>query len=390
MSNRDATPTGGRRPYERTKHPGVWRRGSSYVVRVRVGDGRKVERSARTITEAKAIRAELVAARRKGHAGTLRDRSTVAGYAEAWLTSYTGRTQGGVRASTVAEYRRDLELHVLPALGRRPLAELAPQEVKLLVRGLTDGTAPTPRGFTRRPLAPGSIRNALAPLRAMLATAVEEGVLVVNPCAAVRVPAPRLADRDLRVLEPWELDRLAGAAPAGMGRCLVRLAAESALRASELLGLEWRDLDLAANPPRLRVERGYVGGQVAAPKTGHGKRVVPITRGMAGELRAWRVASAASQARDPVFIRDELGERASARLYGRRVLEPAIREAGLGPPFGWHTLRRSRITAWLRAGMPVHVASRLAGHASVAFTLSVYAFALPSDLPDLDRLAGGS
>src|SRR5262245_11912211 len=118
---------GAGRPEVPTKDPGVYRRGNRYVVRV-VINGRKVRRSAATAREAKALRAELVAQR---HRGTFRRsaNTTLAAYAESWLASYHGRTGLGVRRATVDEYRRDLELHVLPALGSKPLGASTSQDV---------------------------------------------------------------------------------------------------------------------------------------------------------------------------------------------------------------------------------------------------------------------
>ena len=57
-----------------------------------------------------------------------------------------------------------------------------------------------------------------------------------------------------------------------------------------------------------------------------------------------------------------------------------------------YDLRHTCITLWIKAGVDVHVASRLAGHATAAFTLTVYAKALPSQQLEaaekMDRLCG--
>ena len=382
MTDRDHT---GGRPYLTTRHAGVCRRGSRYVVRV-VIDGRKVQRSAATIEEAKQLRAELVAERRRGDRRSTDGRVTLEEYSSRWLASYQGRTGHGVRGQTVDGYARDLELHVLPALGDTPLADITPQDVKLLVSQLVDGSAPSRAGHQRRKLSAGSVRNAVAPLRALLATAVEELLIPANPCAVIRVASPRLGDRAVRVLDRDEVARLLDAAPEGLGRCLLRVLAEGGLRISEALGLRWADLDLAAEPPRLRVERRIVDGDVDVPKSSFGRRTVPLTRQAARELRAWRLASPWSLDTDSVFC-DELG--GPWRLWDlrRRILDPAARVAGLDT-FGFHVLRHSFVTNLLRAGVPAVTVSRLAGHASPAFTLSVYSHVLAADLPDLDALAG--
>ena len=49
-----------------------------------------------------------------------------------WVRTYQGRTSRGIRAETIHEYERDLELHVLPVLGRRRLSEIEQRELKAL------------------------------------------------------------------------------------------------------------------------------------------------------------------------------------------------------------------------------------------------------------------
>jgi hypothetical protein len=110
-----------------------------------VVDGRKVQRSAATVKEAKTLRDELRVARARGTFKRA-EPSTLAQYAEAWLAGYHGRTGSGIRAGTVEGYRRDLELHVLPAFGGRPIGAITPQLVKALARALAEGTAPAGRG----------------------------------------------------------------------------------------------------------------------------------------------------------------------------------------------------------------------------------------------------
>ena len=45
--------------------------------------------------------------------------------------------------------------------------------------------------------------------------------------------------------------------------------------------------------------------------------------------------------------------------------------------FRIYDLRHTCITLWIKTGVRVHVASKLAGHATAAFTLTVYAKVLP-------------
>ena len=49
------------RPLERTQRPGIFRRGNRYVVRVKDSRGKQVQRAARTLSEARKVKAALTA-----------------------------------------------------------------------------------------------------------------------------------------------------------------------------------------------------------------------------------------------------------------------------------------------------------------------------------------
>jgi site-specific recombinase XerD len=52
-----------------------------------------------------------------------------------------------------------------------------------------------------------------------------------------------------------------------------------------------------------------------------------------------------------------------------------------------YTLRHYAITSWLRAGVPVHVVQRMAGHSELSTTLR-YVHFVKADLEDAARLIG--
>ena len=77
----------GSRALTRTATPGIFKRGSRYVVRVRAG-GRQVQRSARTLAEARALRAQLLA---DPPSAVVNTRVSVRAYASSWLETWKSR-----------------------------------------------------------------------------------------------------------------------------------------------------------------------------------------------------------------------------------------------------------------------------------------------------------
>jgi hypothetical protein len=101
-----------RLPLERTDAPGIYRRGSKYVVVYRV-EGRQRKQYAHTLAEARAINLQ-----RDGEARALRRGPTLHGFSLLWLDRYAGTGHDSVRATTRREYRRLLVKFALTYFDR--------------------------------------------------------------------------------------------------------------------------------------------------------------------------------------------------------------------------------------------------------------------------------
>jgi integrase len=351
---------------EPTNTRGIYRRGRSYVFRFRDHRGRVRQRSAPTLAEARAAKAALTTDVRRGEYRELRT-ITLADYAATWAATYAGRTGRGIRPNTLADYRRDLERHVLPRLGRMRLAEIEPRDVKLLTRELAESG-----------LGPSTVRNVIAPLRALLQTAVEEGVIRANPALGLRLPGP--ARGVPKHLEPEELERLYAETP-GEWRLFVRLLAYTGCRIGEFVELRWRDLDLEAG--RLSVSRRRYRGGVAAPKSAYGVRTLPLPRSLVVELARHRLASAHSGDEAPLFP-TFTGTPLLPENVARRVFKPAVERAGVGWA-SFHTLRHTCGTLLARKGLRAEEIQAWLGHHAASFTQDSY-IGRPKDLPDPNAL----
>lgn len=363
---------------ERTSVPGVYRRGRRYSVIYRDPQGRQRRRSARTLAEARVLKAALTADVARGDYRAL-SAVRFADYARHWITSYPGRTRRGFRETTREEYRRDLEREAIPFFGRMKLTEIEPQDVKRYTAELG-----------QRGLSHASVRNALAPVRALLATALEEGLLRSNPAAGIRIasaPSPDAEEEHAKALSEEELARLL-AATAPPWRLLLEFLAHTGLRISEALALIWSDIDPDTHHVRIR-RRLYRG--IDAPKSRYARRDVPLSPAMLTRLQTLRAGSNFPADSDPVFASERGTALSYANLY-HRVLKPAATRADL-PWIGFHTLRHTCATRLFRAGLNPKQVQLWLGHHSSSFTLDTYVHLLPGDLPEatfLDRLAAAS
>src|SRR4029079_4734572 len=112
-----------------------------------------------------------------------------------------------------------------------------------------------------------------------------------------RSERPRQGRKRLRTLSSEEIDRLLASA-AARGRGLLQRAIFAGLRAGELLGLRWADVDLDAAVIRVRWQLGRDGERVAL-KTEAARRDVHLAPSLVKTLAAQRLSSPWSGPDDP-------------------------------------------------------------------------------------------
>lgn len=156
-------------PLKRTRQPGIFEAGRSYVVRYRDHSGRQRQRTCRTLDEAKRLRAKVIL---NPAASTPRSGPTVSEYAEEWLGMLVG-----VRPGTAIEYRRDLERYILPRIGAVRMGALDARKIRRLAYDLREertARAPSGRSWS-------TVRRILAPFSVMLSAASEDGLIPAKP-----------------------------------------------------------------------------------------------------------------------------------------------------------------------------------------------------------------
>jgi integrase len=227
-----------------------------------IGPDTKLHSAPRTYAKEHDAEGWLAAERRKIDLGTWgvverSDGITLRAYSEQWLE------QRNLRPRTQLLYESMLKRLILPTLGDAKLVTLTPSNIRQWHTGLG----------TEKPT-----RNAhcYALLHAICATAVQDEVLDANPCR-IRAAMQTKRKRDVDVLSPAEVDRLAGKMPPRLAASVV-LAAWCGLRWGETS--ELRRSDVSKDQTLLRVRRAVTYRQgkfyVGEPKTAAGVRDVAI------------------------------------------------------------------------------------------------------------------
>jgi len=366
----------------KTKTPGVYKRGGSYVVRYRHGSEER-KRFARTYAEARAIKQSVETDKRRGEhreVGTL----TFEDYAKGWLDTYTGRTSRGFRESTRKGYRFSIEKRAIPFFDGWLLAEIDAPLVRRYIASLFDRQVGRRIDGKAKKVSPAvsTVRGHVAALKALLATAVEDGLIRHNPASGVRIArtGDPIVEPDAaelrRALDSDELERFLSACPEDW-RLFFRLLAMSGIRIGEAIELRWSDVDLGAK--RLRVRRRFYQGTVAPPKSENGQRDVPLSTDVAQAL--WRLQG------DPgeLIFTSLRGCRVDRDWLWKNVLKPTAKKAGV-PWAGFHTFRHTCASILFASGKNPKQVQMWLGHSDPGFTLRTYVHLIDDGLGDADFL----
>lgn len=384
------------------KHPGFWRRGGKVVFKYR--DQRRRQRwgSARTLTEAKRLRAQLQTDVARGEHRPATS-ETFKAYARSWVVTYQGRTSQRITEGTRDDYQRRLERDAIPYFGELRLVDITPQELKAFAAYVAGRKRKRVRkGEPTHGLSNDGVRLALAPVKMLLATAHEEGVIRANPAAGVRLVVPRSREE----LDEEDEGQVKALGPEQIDALLAKLATKEAwaqwllffqvllalgLRIGEIVELRWRDVDLGTR--RVRVRRKFYRGDVGPPKTKFGRRTLKLTPELAQALWTMRKETRATDA-DLVFTAPAGGRVEQSNLMAR-VLKPAALAAGVGDWVGFHTFRHTCASELFGRNWNAKQVQKWLGHHKASYTIDTYVHLLDDDLPEppdltADRARGTS
>jgi integrase len=323
-------------------------------------------------------------ARKDGGRPTVPSKITVGRLLDDWLEA----KRPDVSPSTAAEYERIVRERIKPHLGTVVLPELTPLDITRMVAALRQPGA-NHRGRTARPLSGTSIQHTYGVLTTALKWAVRARLIPYNP--AEDVDRPARAHTEMQVWTAAELQQFLDKVGDHQLRPVFHLAAYTGMRRSELLGLQWGDVDLehaTVSVRRARVRVRYEMVDRPSPKSKRGRRVIDLDPATVAVLKAWATAQRGlrlewgvgwrgqvppTKGKAVVFTTED-GAPVHADTVAT-VFDRLVRQAGV-PVIRFHDLRHTHASLLLAAGVPVKDVSERIGHASAAMTLDVYGHVL--------------
>jgi integrase len=330
---------------------------------------------------------------------------TVTEAAGLWLETCHANS---LESATIDAYEQQVRLHIKPFIGDVKLSQLTAPMVRSFedklrrgdpARGETEGAARSP----------AMVKRIITSLSTLVSDAQERGLVARNVIKDLRSRRKRGKQKQhddrhagklkvgVDIPSPNEIKAFVAALD-GRWRPILLTAAFTGLRASELRGLRWSDVDL--DKRELHVGQRVDKRNVAGPsKSKSGRRMVPLTPLVVNTLWEHKLAS---KARDGLVFPTGTGRPEYHVNIIHRGLIPTWVAAGVinaegGAKYtGLHSLRHFYASWCVNAkadgglGLSAKAAQSRLGHSTIAMTLDTYGHLFPSgdDGSELGRLKG--
>jgi integrase len=305
---------------------------------------------------------------------------TVADAAKLWLER---SALDNLERSTLRQYRNHVDMHIAPSrIGNEKLARLSTPAVgkfrdDLLRRG-------------SRAMA----QKVLVSLKSILGEAQRRGLVAQNAAQPVRVDTKKREQAQLEIgrdIPSKEDIRVILEHVKGQWRPLLVTAIFTGMRASELRGLAWEDVDFERKVVRVR-QRADSWGAMGSPKSAASRREIPMSPMVVNTLREWRLACPKSPA--GLVFPSRVGNVANHSNIAERGFYALQRKTGLvdeggKPKYGLHALRHFFASWAIERGFSAKRVQALLGHSSIKMTFDRYGHLFPSLEDDHKRFAEG-
>jgi integrase len=278
-----------------------------------------------------------------------------------------------LRPRSYTRYEEAVRLHVLPTLGRVPLANLRAHHLqRLYAQKLAEGQAPA----------------SVARLHAVIHRALHEAMCLDliprNPASLVTSPRQPRVERE--PLTPAQVRILFATINSHPLQAFFTLLTMTGMRRGEALALHWADVNLEEGYADVKYTLEFgTGGKYtfAPPKTERSRRCIPLNETAVAALRKHRSAQDQQRLAAGELWADEdlvFTSPTGRALRGNHILQrqftPLLKQADL-PAIRLHDLRHTTASLLARVGTPVTEVARLLGHSSTSTTLDIYTHAFP-------------
>ncbi|MDF9844591.1 MULTISPECIES: site-specific integrase [unclassified Paenibacillus] len=285
---------------------------------------------------------------------------------------------------TLYTYEVNLRKHIIPVFGHQRLDQIKPLHIVTFLKKLAE---PGSRKDGKS-LSSGTIQINHRVLKNIFKRAVEWKVIKDNPAASVQ--KPKVTSKQNTPYNEQEVKQLLQALQKEpiRWRVMITLAITTGLRRGELLGLEWKHVDLKTGV--ISVEQSVAlspkgNAHVKDPKTKGSKRKVSLPASVLEELKDYAKHQAKERDRNEIiweggdrkFLFCHLNGKAYHQERPYLWFRQFLKKNGFRY-IRFHDLRHTSATLLINQGVHAKIISERLGHGNISTTMNVYGHALQS------------
>ena len=279
---------------------------------------------------------------------------TVDGYLTYWLRTIVPVK---TRPRTAELYESTVRLHIVPYIGRKPLAKLSVQDVQDTIGRLQSD------GHSHRTL--HRVRTVLS---SALSRAQKEELVYRNVARLVDLP-----QYERKTITPWPLDQARQFLDAAAGHRWgvgYQMLVTYGMRRGEVLGLQWQDIDFTTNVIHVTRQLQRIDGALATGpvKTSSGRRDLPLLPHIREALLTMRESRTPTETAHVLI--SKTGTPVDPKNFVRTFHE--IRDRAQLPRITVHHTRHTAATLLKNLGVPVRDIQLILGHANISTTQEIY------------------
>ena len=283
-----------------------------------------------------------------------------------------------VAITTYEGYKFAITKHLIPALGKVRLQDLRPDHLESYFnQKRKNGRLDNKKGG----LSENCLKKHYVIINSGLKKALKLKLIKYNPAQAIDSPQPEKYNAP--VMKEKEFLKLIDLIKEDYFMYVfIKTALKTGMRRSELLGLEWNEVDFKKGFIKVRKTLLKVNGgsiHLNQTKNESSRREIKMSNDLIKTLRGFKkwqnelklsLSPEYNNRKNFVFSRPD-GNNFNPRTISRKF-EDLIKKANLPSKYTIHTLRHTFATINLKNGVPAKVVQDMLGHSKISTTLDIY------------------
>lgn len=310
-------------------------------------------------------------------------------YIEYWLKTYKlNKIEPPSYYRLYSVYEHQLK----DSIGMKMMGDIKVRDIQNFIDEMAN-----PSNGKIKPLAISGLKKIIQLLKPCFKTAIQEGILFLNPCDGVTLPKESciktptkkqisLSDDEIEKFKEVALEKYKSTAEYCSRDFLVLLLIVNlGLRVGEMLALSWSDIDFEnsivyinktlqsdiRNFEAKEGEKKLYSRIKNSTKTNAGMRVISLNDSVMSYLEELRAYDKRNNIVSDYVACTTAGTLNRARNL-QRSLERLLKKANIDKKVSLHTLRHTFGSYLLRKGVGIEVISKLMGHARITVTYNKY------------------